>query len=74
MTLELTPAQIQILHRLVSNEAHSADNACQWLQRTDKRPAMLADPAMAEAKAKFTELESLRDLLTKSTAVLIYHP
>lgn len=73
MTIELTPAQIQILERLVNNETSAADHAVQWRQRNDKRPAFLADAPLAAAKAKHAELETLRDLLQKSPSIIILH-
>ena len=67
MTLSLSPDQIQLLRAAVS--AKHTD-----LSADLHRLAFGHTSTFAEAKAKLTELETLRDLLAKTSTIILHRP
>ena len=67
MTLELTPDQLQILRAAVAYKHTDLTDAV-------RRLAFAHHSTFAEGKAKLTELEALRDLLAKTSTVILHQP
>ena len=71
MTLELTPDQLQDLKATLQAKIKSLD---MLLNNNDPRLTATGVSNLRKYEAEKQRLESLHDLLTHSTAVLLYRP